>query len=178
MMVNLSIIPECFADTNLIETITNSHNCYNHQKSCGKVAITMKSPALTDSFAVGIIDKDKKEISYLNEFEKVVSSEDLYLYKHPKKHHYIIQISPAIEKFVLKSAEEVGINLEDFGLPNEFEHLKKITKRITSRDNIQLRNLFFELKNKNASQIVLLSNWILYLKEKTYEAKIEDLTRI
>jgi hypothetical protein len=96
----------------------------------------------------------------------------------PLKHHYIIQISPAIESFILKSAKEVGVSLRTYGLPEDLNGLKKITKRQTSRNNPNLRRLFSHLKNKNAPQIVTLSNWISYLKEKNYESKIEELQTI
>lgn len=177
MKVNYAIIPECYTDTNLVETITGSFNTFNHQKSCNEVSKTMQK-RLADSFAVGIIDKDKKEIKYLDEFVLAASAEDLFLFKHPVKHHYIIQISPAVEAFILKSAEEVGINLETFGLPNDFNSFKRLSKRQTSKTDSNLRRLFSQLKNKKASQIVTLSNWILYLKEKNYESKIEELQTI
>lgn len=177
MKVNYAIIPECYTDTNLVETITGSFNTFNHQKSCNEVSKTMQEK-LADSFALGIIDKDKRQINYLNEFKLSVSSEDLFLFKHPLKHHYIIQISPAIESFILKSAKEVGVSLKTYGLPEDLNGLKKITKRQTSRNNPNLRRLFLHLKNKNAPQIVTLSNWISYLKEKNYESKIEELQTI
>ena len=178
MKVNYTIIPECFADTNLIETITDSFNSYNHQKGCNKVSITMQSPMLNDSFALGIIDKDKHQIKYLDKFENIATSGDLYLFKHPQKHHYIIQISPALENFILKSAEELKVNLTNFGLPNELNLLRKTTKTPTSRNNPKLRRLFTELKNKKAPQIVTLANWISYLKENTYDSDINELINI
>lgn len=177
MKVNYTIIPECYTDTNLIETISGSSNEFNHQKSCNKVSQTMQT-RLSESFAVGIIDKDKRQIKYLDEFENVVSTGDLSLFKHPLKHHYIIQISPAVESFILKSAKEVGISLKTFGLSDDLNDLKRITKRQTSRSNPNLRRLFSELKNKKATQIVILSNWISYLKEKNYKSNIEELQTI
>lgn len=175
MKVDYSIIPECYADTNLVETITGSFNGFNHQKSCNEVSKAMQSPKLMDAFALGIIDKDKKAIRYLEGFEPVYNLEDLFLFKHPQKHHYIIQISPAIEKFILKSANEIGIDMRNFGLPNEFEDLKRFTKRNTSRNDPALRKLFMELKNKNARQIVTLSKWISYLKENTYHSNTDEI---
>ncbi|MFV0593898.1 MAG: hypothetical protein ACK5M7_21170 [Draconibacterium sp.] len=175
MKVNYAIIPECYADTNLVETITNSFNSFNHQKSCNEVSRTMQSPRLNDAFALGIIDKDKRSIKYMESFQPVIQKENLYLFKHPDKHHYIIQIYPAIEKFILDSVEETGLNIENFGLPGELEALKKITKRQTSRNNSSLRRLFIELKNNNAKQIVILSKWISYLKEHTYNSNMEEI---
>ena len=39
----------------------------------------------TDSFAVGIIDKDKRENPYLQEFDLVAEKESLLLFKHRNK---------------------------------------------------------------------------------------------
>ncbi len=36
------IIPECFADTLLIETLVPTNKGYNHQRSCFKVKAIMK----------------------------------------------------------------------------------------------------------------------------------------
>lgn len=47
-MKDLDIIPECYIDTNLIETILNTKGCYtegvNHQKGCNTVVKTMNAP--------------------------------------------------------------------------------------------------------------------------------------
>jgi hypothetical protein len=177
MKPNFSIIPECYADTNLVETITNSFNSYQHQKGCNNVAKVMQDK-FKDSFALGIIDRDKREIEYLKQFELKISDDDLFLYKHPSKHHFIIQISPAIESFILKAANDAEINPEEFNLPQEIEQLRQVTKKKTSRENHELRSLFTELKNRNASQIVLLSKWILYLKENNYNASIEEIKNL
>jgi hypothetical protein len=176
MSVDLSIIPECFVDTNLIETISPPKKGYNHQKGCGNVAKTMQNK-FKDSFALGIIDRDKKEIKYLDEFELKINNENLFLYQHPVKPHFIIQISPAVESFILENVHQSEINLEDFGLPCNIDELKKITKKQTSKKNPQLSRLFSALKNKNASQIVTLSKWISYLKENTYHSNVDEIIK-
>jgi hypothetical protein len=177
MSVDLSIIPECFVDTNLIETISPPQKGYNHQKGCGNVARIMQNK-FKDSFAVGIIDRDKKEIKYLNEFELKINYENLFLYQHPVKPHFIIQVSPAIESFILENVHQSIINLEDFGLPRNIDELKKITKKQTSKKNPQLSRLFLVLKNKNTPQIVTLTNWISYLKTNTYHSDINEIKNI
>lgn len=177
MNVDLSIIPECFVDTNLIETICPPQKGYNHQKGCGNVAKTMQNK-FKDSFAVGIIDRDKKEIKYLDEFLLKVNIGNLFLYQHPKKPHYIIQISPAIESFILECAAQIEIKTEKYGLPDSLIDFKKITKKQTSKKSPQLSKLFIELRNKNAYQIVTLSNWISYLKENTYHSDIDKILNI
>ncbi len=64
MSTDLSILPECYVDTNLLETLVPPHKGYNHQKGCGTVVQRMQGK-LQDCFAVGILDKDKKITPYL-----------------------------------------------------------------------------------------------------------------
>ncbi len=69
-MKDLDIIPECYIDTNLIETILNTKGCYtegvNHQKGCNTVVKTMNDPKkLKNEFALGIVDADKQQPSYV-----------------------------------------------------------------------------------------------------------------
>ncbi len=61
------IIPECYIDTNLVETLSCRDGC-NHQKGCNQVAKIMKEK-FADRFAVGIIDADKRTPGYLREFK-------------------------------------------------------------------------------------------------------------
>ena len=125
--MDLSVIPECYVDTNLIETIAPPVSRYNHQKGCGTVAKVMKE-RFSDDFALGIIDKDKNELDYLKEFDIVHSSGNLVLHKHQTKHHYFIQINPAVEGFILSATGAANLNMEDYGLPSSMDALKKISK--------------------------------------------------
>ena len=93
-MKDLDIIPECYIDTNLIETILNTKGCYtegvNHQKGCNTVVKTMNDPKkLKNEFALGIVDADKRQPSYV-EACAVIARTYGYLYtilrtrsKHP-----------------------------------------------------------------------------------------------
>ena len=174
-MNGLTIIPECYIDTCLTETITSCFDQFNHQKGCGTVSKVMREK-FEDSFALGIIDKDKKEIPYLQEFDLVASKDSLYLYKHRTKPHYIIQITPAIEKFFLKAAEEKGIDITTFGFPIGLKELTKITKQISDKNEADFktfRQLFKELSG--ASEFVKLANLIQYLGDNMYKVDIEEL---
>ncbi len=161
-------------DTNLIETIVPPQRGYNHQKGCGTVAQRMQGK-LKDSFAVGIIDKDKREIGYLKEFDLKIKTEGLELYRHRNKHHYLIFIKPAIEQWMLENAEEVGISLQKYGLPENREQLQKITKKQTTKNDPRFKSLFRDLKKKNASRISTLAEWITYLQQKNYDSDINEL---
>ena len=69
-MVDLSIIPECYIDTNLIETIVPTAKGYNHQKGAGTVAKLMQGK-LNDKFAVGISLQDYRLPTNLKELTKI-----------------------------------------------------------------------------------------------------------
>ena len=52
-MKDLFIIPECYIDTNLVETLIITDGC-NHQKGCNTVVKTMQQK-FANAFSVGII---------------------------------------------------------------------------------------------------------------------------
>jgi len=172
-----AIIPECYIDTNLVETIAPPQKQYNHQKGCGTVTKVMKEQ-FADRFAVGIIDKDKNEVNYLKEFNEVYTNGSLILHKHKIRYHYIIQINPAIERFIITNANNVGVSLEDFDLPSNFERLKKVSKTVNSKNDIRFKRLFKALYQNGSEDIQMLSLWIKYLKEHNYKAEIERLKEL
>ena len=177
-MNGLTIIPECYVDTCLTETITSCFNQFNHQKGCGTVIKKMQGE-FNDSFAVGIIDKDKREDSYLQEFGLVSSNDSLFLYKHREKHHYIIQISPAIERFFLKAANEKEIDITKYGLPTDLKSLTRMTKQISDKNEkafSMFKQLFRDMSD--ASEFRRLAALILYLGDSVYNADVENLREI
>lgn len=93
------IIPECYIDTNLVETLVCTGGC-NHQKGCNQVAKVMQEK-FADRFAVGIIDADKRRPGYLNEFYEIASSEHIKLFRHPARSHFMILVHPAADGFIL-----------------------------------------------------------------------------
>ncbi len=175
--MDLHIIPECFVDTNLIETLVHTGRGFNHQKGCGTVAKVMKEK-FADDFAVGIIDKDKQQLDYLNEFDEVHSYGTLTLHKHKTRHHYIVQIFPAIERFILAAAEDSQLSLADYDLPLDFNELKKTSKSVNSKYDKRFKQLFKDVLSAGNQEFVTLSNWIAYLKDNNYNANIEELEKI
>jgi hypothetical protein len=174
-----SIMPECYADTLLIETLIPSREGYNHKSSCSKVEREMRLGKLKDRFAVGIIDKDKKQIKYLNEFieiDKVNGSLILWRHRSKDKHHYFVQICPALERWVLNICEEMGIDLLIYKVGNNLEGLKKYTKDEDSINDEGLMALFkaIGLRDENVS-VRKLKIWISKLKEKNYQVDIKEL---
>lgn len=175
--MDLHIIQECFVDTNLIETRVPTGKGFNHQKGCGTVAKVMKEK-FTDDFAVGIIDKDKLQLDYLNEFDEVHSYGTLTLHKHKTRHHYIVQIFPAIEKFILAAVEDCNLSLDDYDLPQDFNDLKKTSKSVSSKFDKRFKQLFKDLLSAGNQEFIMLGSWIAYLKDKNYDTNIEELKEI
>ncbi|WP_195630129.1 hypothetical protein [Bacteroides finegoldii] len=128
----LHVMPECFVDTNLIEYLLNSG--VNHLHCCSKVVGQLNS-TFADKFAIGIIDKDKVQLGYIRECDTIAQTEHLTLMKHRERHQYLITIAPAVDKFVLDSAEEQKVDAEAFGLPSK---LKEFTDESKRKSVIQL----------------------------------------
>ena len=176
--MDLAIIPECFVDTNLVETLVPPQGRgYNHQKGCGTVTKVMQEK-FTNSFALGIIDKDKREVDYLKECNTIIVTSGLLLHKHKTRHHYLIQIAPVIERMILLNAAAVHINIEDYDLPSNLEELIKVSKTENSKKDIRFKRLFRDMKAANATDLVKLEAWIKYLKHKNYQADMEALKNL
>jgi hypothetical protein len=175
-----AIIPECYIDTNLIVTITPPKGKrYNHTKGCSSVAKKMQEK-FGDSFAVGIVDKDKRVLEYKKEFTVCTNYKNqLELLKHKTKHHYLIYIIPEMEEWIEKCAQEVNVNFLDYDIVYEnMKELKKITKTVDSDKDDRFRRLFKELKKENAESVIKLSKWIEYLRDNNYKVDIETLKQL
>jgi hypothetical protein len=171
--MDFHIIPECYVDTNLVETLVPPTKFYNHQKGCNQVSETMLNKRLKEDFALGIIDLDKRTHRYTKEFVEIIERNQLKLLKHPQKNHYFIYVIPAVEKWIINNADEVGINLKEFDLPHDFSALQKETKVFTSNKDDRFRRLFKKLRKEKASGILLLSKWVDYLKNNPYDVNLD-----
>lgn len=167
-------VPECYVDTNLIESLLETDDV-NHQKGCNNVAKTMKGKKLDGSFAVGIIDSDKRKPSYVNDFNEIAKSQHLSLMKHKEKSHYLIMIKPAIDDFILDCAKEQDVDVNDFDLPSELKAFTKQTKNINSKKDGRFKRLFKKLKDN--SEFMIFRNVLIYLRDNNYNSTEDDLIR-
>lgn len=170
-----AIITECFIDTNLLETLVPTKIGYNKQHGCNNVVNLMKGN-LKDKFALGIVDRDKRELDYLKEFEILDEvSGCLLLWKHTTIHHYIIQIVPEVEPWLIKIVYELGIDLLEYNLPNDLNGMYKYAKKKSSKNDSNLRRLFYDFGRRDHIALKKLTHWIKYLKEKNYNTDINKL---
>ena len=169
----LYIIPECYVDTNLISTLVNA--AVNHQKCCTKVTETLNK-RFSDNFAVGIIDRDKVEPKYVNEFQLVAEHGHLQLLRHKTRPHYLLTISPAVEMLIIDSAAEIGLDLKEYGLSSDLNQLKKLTKKVSSNTDKTFTRLF---KNLGASSdFSVMTKTLNYLIDNKFKSKEDELGKI
>lgn len=164
------VVPECYADTNLMNVLVGK--MCNHQKGCSTVCKTMNE-RLHNQFAVAIVDKDKRQPEATKQYEEIGQTSCLVVCKHRTRPHYLILVDPAIEEFIIHAVNELGINLKDYNLPTELEDLKKITKTVSAKDNPTLSRLFRDLRG--ASNFTCLNALLQYLLEHKYSASNDEI---
>jgi hypothetical protein len=169
-MNNWHILTECYIDTLLAEVVSPPQKGYNHQHCCTKVLGTMKKK-FPNNAALGIIDKDKSAPKDLEDFSLLKKqNEQLSIYQHSEKPHFIIMIGKAVEDFILKNAEKCDIELSAYDLPSDLEGLRKITKHINSLKDAEtkVRSLFSALKQSKKSDVYHLTQWLENFKQNPY----------
>ncbi len=168
------IIPECYIDTNLVETLVCHGGC-NHQKGCNQVAKIMQEK-YADRFAVGMIDADKRQPSYLNDFNQIASSHHLDLLRHSDRPHYVIRVQPAADGFILACVQEAQIEMSEYGLSPVLKEFTSQTKNVMSNKDPRFKRLFKALKN--TGEIMLLQSLLDYFVNKTYNSSDSELATI
>lgn len=165
------IIPECYIDTNLVETLACIKGC-NHQKGCNQVAKVMQEK-FADRFAVGIIDADKRRPGYLNEFKDIASGKHLELFRHTSRAHFIILVHPAADGFILSCAEEAKISMADYELSPSLNEFTAQTKNVLSNKDVRFKQLFKAMKD--VGEMKLLERLLAYLVSTTYDASDDEI---
>lgn len=169
------IVHECYIDTNLAEYLLDSHGV-NHQKGCNAVAKKMMESNLKDLFCIGIIDNDKRQHSYVSEFAEIAHTQHVTLLKHKERPHYFVRISPAMDQFILDCANELGVNLNDYGLPTKLEEFTKVTKDVNAKNDYRFKSLFSALED--SKEISKLRSVLNYLNDKQYKCDTAELQKL
>jgi len=169
------IVPECYIDTNLVEFLLASHSV-NHQKGCNNVAKMMMESNLKNQFSIGVIDNDKRQHSYVREFDEIAHSKHISLLKHRERPHYLVKIDPAMDQFIMDCAAEQNINLHDYDLPSELEEFTKATKDVNVKSDRRFKALFKALDS--SKEMVLLRSVLNYLNTQQYKCNIVELQEL
>ena len=157
MSSNSCIIPECYIDSCMVEVLLfTDRDHVNHQKGNGNVVKEMKEKFQND-FCLGIIDEDREDLDYLGEFSLLMETKYLKLWKHNSKDHYLIQVRPVIEKWIMALCEENGIFLREFGLPENWRDLTRVSKSVASKK--RTKDLFDCSKRRRRRKLKLSCNY-------------------
>ncbi len=156
MTRNLQILPECHADTLLIDMLGFKYP--NHQASINNVANTMLKK-YDKRLAIGIIDNDKKQPTYFKSFQQIQHKDGLILKKHPKQKHFLIIVSPVFEKWIFKLADSVEVLPSKYGFAS-LKQFQRSTKSIHVAKNQQVKQFINTLKQKKAKGMMTMIQWI------------------
>ncbi|MFN0036529.1 MAG: hypothetical protein ACKVUS_15800 [Saprospiraceae bacterium] len=153
-------IPECHADTALVRFLVSDFPHIDHESGICNVAKNFQEVKDQTYTLVGIVDDDKRKPPYLDDFQLLQASEGVAVKKKPNKEHYVIVVSPALEKFLLQNCMAVGKRMEDFNLPSDLRQLKKRTKKPQVERNPDFKNLLIELHKQRAPGIIALETFL------------------
>jgi hypothetical protein len=178
-------VPECFFDTVLFKKILKTKRRLKHRKGCNNVVNSFrvvkgkKGDLYDSSFGVGMVDKDKKELDYLNECKAIIESDNLILWKHKEKQHFVIQLCPPIEKWITEILEADNKSVEEFGYSKNYKKLKKAIKDdLDDEEDEKLNRLINAILSSENEAIRKLKAILLYLRDKTYQADINELKNV
>lgn len=171
------IMPECFIDTTLVSSLLDAK--VSHKHSCNEVAKEMERGKFKDVFAVGIIDNDKRKISYIEGFEEIGRTDNLTFLKHKNKHQYVIKVGKdckAMETFIKANVEAIGMKMEDFDLPSDLSELIEQTKdRVSTQKDPRIQKLCKALRQ--SPEVATLQDVLAYLAVNKYNVDIEELKK-
>lgn len=172
------IMPECFIDTTLVGALLDAD--VSHKHSCNEVAKEMEKGQYKDAFAVGIIDNDKRKLSYIESFDIIGQTENLTFLKHKTKHHYVIKVGKehqAMETFLKANVEEIGKRMEDFDLPSDIDNLKAYTKNsVSTQSNPKILKICKTIRQ--SPEVHKLQSVLEYLAKNKYNSDLDVIKKI
>jgi len=188
MWLAKSVIPECNVDSCLFNVLLQfGKDGVNHTK--GNTTVVKKVvEKFDDLFCVAIIDKDRRDLEFIQkECDRIFLEDGLddyfVLYKRKDRHHYFIQMVPAIEEWIMKVCVELEINLSETILSvSTLVELKELTKSTSSKHDDRFVQLFKMIIRRaeeyNYLPVLKLKRVIEYLLDKKYNVEINELKNV
>ena len=151
-----NILPECYADTLLIEMLLSGRP--NHQMGIGQVN-RMLSTKFKNRPALGIVDNDKRKPSDFEQYELIEEIHDIQKRQHKEHSHTLLVITPAFEDWVFENSAAVSVDLAKFGFGDR-KKFKKASKDQNVSHNQQMKQFLNTLIQKKAPGLMQLREWI------------------
>lgn len=157
MIKHPNLIPECNVDTAFVEMC--GFKDPNHAYSISQVSAILEKK-MTDKKAIGFVDNDKRKPQYLKEFKEIESSNKVSLLKHPQQRHFLVVVSPAMDRFLFDLCKRLEIDLAHYNLPKEYKAFESFTKKQAIKNNAKFKNLLNTIRQKKPEEILKIQSWI------------------
>lgn len=169
------IFPECYIDTNLVSYILGGH--VMHKSCCNEV---VKAVNTSDTFAVGIIDEDKRLARMDAGFKIYVPAQNcenkhISMFIHDDGKRFVFTVKPAMDKFILDAAAQQEVKVEDFGYQSALKEFTRRTKKITVANDSNFRRLISAVAKY--SEMQRLRNTLKYLVSNKGNIDVEVAKR-
>jgi hypothetical protein len=157
-MPNLQVLPECYADTALVSLFIHDRLSVVHIFGIPNVAKEMHEAAGRENAGVciGLVDNDKRVPPYLLTFETVSEQNKVFLKRKGMTNQYLLVIDKAIESFLLWNAEQVGLNVVDYGFINDIKGFGKALKTSAISSDSNYLRLLTDLHARQAPGFLTL----------------------
>ncbi len=147
-------MPECYGDSVLVELLGFQRP--NHQVDGINAVLDELEQYKPKHTAVGVIDFDKNILHpYFKEFETIAEENSLTKKKHKDRSHYLILITPALEKFILKAALD-----KEIPSPFSEKRLRDISKTQSAENNQDFKQFLNRIIQKKAPGTETLRAWL------------------
>lgn len=149
-----NIIPECYADTLLVELLGFPYP--NHAlNSCISSVLKVVKASKPNERVVGIIDSDRGKSEKL--LEQFIFIEELHgIKKYTRENQTVLVLYPALEEWIFNNASAKNIKKYGFEDPKYFRQVCKSSKKGKTKD--QLKNFLNTMKQ--VPSFSQLKTWI------------------
>ncbi|RCR65714.1 hypothetical protein [Larkinella punicea] len=164
-MPDVLFLPECFADTALVTMLLPSATLIDHSFGVHNVVKTMKSASISQPMykIIGIIDKDvtykaKYRPPYFDDFTFVDERDRITHKQKTGTDQHLIMLDKAVDSFLLWNANEVDIDVTNYGFSPELREFCKAMKRATIGSDPNYLQLLTDLHTRQAPGFITLEN--------------------
>jgi hypothetical protein len=153
----IRLLPECHADTALVAFLVDfDENLYRHTNG-SEVASDMKAAAKGFTVVAGITDTDAITPRYFDSFKLILEENKVCFMRRPNSGEYWIRnVFGGVEAFILWNAEQVGVNLTEYGFADTVKGLRPRFKKPAIETDPDYLRLLQDLYARQAPGLLTL----------------------
>ncbi len=151
------VVPECYADTLLVEMLGFKRPNHALNSNISHVLKTVNQ-SRPNQKVVGIIDSDRGRSEKMLDSFKLIQ-ERHGIKKYIRGNHTVLVICPVLESWIYENADKKEINPANYGF-SKLKEFKNECKRQDVKHNERVKNFLGLLKQKKAPGFVQLKTWI------------------